>query len=138
MGVVDTTASANESTLQTQLKTEKSSMTTRHLSAEMMAKVSSENAVVKFGRSAGRNTECAVHCYTEPSTLALALAQTLAPAPTLALSLPGPWPNTTRYALFTVKETMLNLPGCASGRHGCVAVRVKAEQGMSAAKAKMK
>ena len=99
MGVVDTTASANESTLQTQLKTEKSSMTTRHLSAEMMAKVSSENAVVKFGRSAGRNTE---------------------------------------YALFTVKETMLNLPGCASGRHGCVAVRVKAEQGMSAAKAKMK
>ena len=33
---------------------------------------------------------------------------------------------------------MLNLPGCASGRHGCVAVRVKAEQGMSAAKAKMK
>ena len=24
---------------------------------------------------------------------------------------------------------MLNLPGCASGRHGCVAVRVKAEQG---------
>ena len=70
MGVVDTTASANESTLQTQLKTEKWSMTTRHLSAEMMAKVSSENAVVKFGRSAGRNTECAVHCYPEPSTLA--------------------------------------------------------------------
>ena len=64
-------------------------------------------------------------------TLALALAQTLAPALplALALSLPRPWPYTTRYALFTVKETMLNLPGCASGRHGCVAVRVKAEQG---------
>ena len=66
MGVVDTTATANETTLQTQLKIEKSSMTTRHLSAEMMAKVSSENAVVKFGRSAGRNTECAVHCYPQP------------------------------------------------------------------------
>ena len=59
MGVVDTTASANESTLQTQLKTEKSSMTTRHLSAEMMAKASSENALIKFGKSAGRNAECA-------------------------------------------------------------------------------
>ena len=66
MSVVDTTATANESTLQTQLKTKKWSMTTRHLSAEMTAKVSSENAVVKFGRSAGRNTECAVHCYPQP------------------------------------------------------------------------
>ena len=52
MGMVDTTATAKESVLQTQLKTDKAAMTTRHLSAEMMAKVSSENAVVK---SAGRN-----------------------------------------------------------------------------------
>ena len=33
---------------------------------------------------------------------------------------------------------MLNLPGCASGRHGCVAVRAKAEQGVGAVNAKMK
>jgi len=33
---------------------------------------------------------------------------------------------------------MLNMPGCATGRHGCVAVRVKTEQGVAAVKAKMK
>ena len=52
------------------------------------------------------------------------------------LTLPYDWQ--TEYALFTVKETMLNLPGCASGRPGCVAVRVKGEQGVGAVKAKMK
>ncbi len=46
-----------------------------------------------------------------------------------------PYDRQTEYALFTVKETMLNMPGCASGRHGCVAVRVKAEQGVGAVRA---
>ena len=59
MGAVDTAAAANEAQLQTQLKAEKGTMTTRHLSAEMMAKASSENALIKFGKSAGRNAECA-------------------------------------------------------------------------------
>ena len=99
MGVVDTTATANETTLQTQLKIEKSSMTTRHLSAEMMAKVSSENAVVKFGKSAGRKTE---------------------------------------YALFVVKESVLNMPGCASGRNGFVSVKAKTVEGVDMVKTQTK
>ena len=68
MGMVDTTATANESVLQTQLKTDKAAMTTRHLSAEMMAKVSSENAVVKFGKSAGRNVTADRRLQPCPST----------------------------------------------------------------------
>ena len=34
-----------------------------------------------------------------------------------------PYDRQTEYALFTVKETMLNLPGCASGRSGCASVK---------------
>eukprot|EP00320_Phaeocystis_rex_P001374 CAMPEP_0119065240 /NCGR_PEP_ID=MMETSP1178-20130426/8106_1 /TAXON_ID=33656 /ORGANISM="unid sp, Strain CCMP2000" /LENGTH=106 /DNA_ID=CAMNT_0007046741 /DNA_START=29 /DNA_END=349 /DNA_ORIENTATION=- len=96
---VAATASANEASLQTQLKTEKAAMVTRHNAAEVLAKASSENAIVKFGKSAGRKTE---------------------------------------YALFVLKETMLNLPGCASGRKGCVAIRVKAKAGVEGAKAQTK
>ena len=59
MSAIDTMAAANETQLQTQLKTEKAAMTTRHLSADMMAKASSENALIQFGKAAGRHTECA-------------------------------------------------------------------------------
>ena len=59
MSAIDTMAAANETQLQTQLKTKKAAMTTRHLSADMMAKASSENALIQFGKAAGRHTECA-------------------------------------------------------------------------------
>ena len=138
------TATANESTLQTQLKTEKASMTTRHLSAEMMAKASSENAVVRFGKSAGRNTEYALFTATPNPNPSPSRCPRPSPKPSSSQNpeiCPNPTPTlalATRYALFTLKKTMLNLPGCASGRHGCVAIRVKAEQGVGAVKAKVK
>ena len=59
MSAIDTAAAANETQLQTQLKAEKVAMTTRHMSADMMAKASSENALIQFGKAAGRQTECA-------------------------------------------------------------------------------
>ena len=59
MSAIDTAAAANETQLQTQLKAEKVAMTTRHMSADMMAKASSENALIQFGKAAGRHTECA-------------------------------------------------------------------------------
>ena len=90
---------ANETKLQAQLATEKVAMVTRHKSAELMALASSDNAVVKFGKSAGRKTE---------------------------------------YALFVVKESVLNMPGCASGRNGFVSVKAKTVEGVDMVKTQTK
>lgn len=87
---------ANETKLQTQLKAEKLALLTRHTSAELADAASADNAVVKFGRSAGRKTE---------------------------------------YALFIVKKSLLNMPGCATGRSGCVSVKAKVAEGVDMVKA---
>ena len=90
---------ANETTLQAQLATEKAAMVTRHKSAELLDVASADNAVVKFGKSAGRKTE---------------------------------------YALFVVKESVLNMPGCASGRSGFGTVKAKTAEGVDMVKAQTK
>ena len=44
----------------------------------------------------------------------------------------------TEYALFVVKEAVLNMPGCATGRSGWVSVTAKAAEGVDMAKAQTK
>ena len=96
MGAED---AANETTLQAQLVVEKAAMVPRHKGAEMLDIASADNAVIKFGKSAGRKTE---------------------------------------YALFVVKESVLNMPGCASGRNGFVSVKAKTVEGVDMVKTQTK
>ena len=60
MGVQDAVGAAKEGSLQAQLAGEKAAMVTRHKGSEMMDLASSDNAIVKFGKSAGRKTEYAL------------------------------------------------------------------------------
>ena len=99
MGMVDAAAKAQESILQSQLKSEKSAMEVRHKSAELLGVNSDENVVVKYSKLAGRSTE---------------------------------------YVLQIAKESMLNMPGCVSGRKGIIAVRAKTAEGVGIVKATAK